>query len=84
MKISIEVDCTPEEFRRAMGWPDVAPLQELMMEKMRESMLPEMENADLDAMMKTWMSGATGVPPSFRKCFGRRPLAAARKNNIYL
>lgn len=79
MKISIEVDCTPEEFRRAMGWPDVAPLQELMMEKMRESMLPEMENADLDAMMKTWMSGATGGAAEFQKMFWKAASGGGEK-----
>ena len=28
MKINVEVDCTPEEARRAMGLPDLAPVHE--------------------------------------------------------
>ncbi|MDE0880583.1 MAG: DUF6489 family protein, partial [Sphingomonas bacterium] len=28
MKVNVEVDCTPEEARRAMGLPDLAPIHE--------------------------------------------------------
>ena len=29
MKVTIEVDCTPEEARRMMGLPDLTPLRKL-------------------------------------------------------
>jgi len=38
MKVTIDVDMTPEEARKMMGLPDVAPLQEAMMEKMKAQM----------------------------------------------
>ena len=38
MKITINVDCTPEEARRYMGLPDVAPMQEAVLRKMQEQM----------------------------------------------
>ncbi|HEX7848803.1 MAG TPA: DUF6489 family protein, partial [Sphingomonas sp.] len=28
MKINVEVDCTPEEARRAVGLPDLTPIHE--------------------------------------------------------
>ena len=28
MKVNIEVDCTPDEARRFLGLPDVAPMQQ--------------------------------------------------------
>lgn len=31
MKITIDVDCTPDEARRFLGLPDVAPMQEALM-----------------------------------------------------
>jgi hypothetical protein len=36
MKISIEVDCTPEEARRFLGLPDVAPMQAALVEEMQK------------------------------------------------
>ena len=35
MKITVDVDCTPEEARRFMGLPDLAPLHEAYLAKMR-------------------------------------------------
>ena len=38
MKVTIDFDMTPEEARKMMGLPDIAPLQEAMMEKMKTQM----------------------------------------------
>lgn len=59
MKINVEVDCTPEEARRAMGLPDLTPLHDRYVAMMMETMetmegggvRPEM----LEAMLKNWM-----------------------------
>ena len=37
MKVTIEVDCTPEEARQMMGLPDLTPLHEMYLAKMREA-----------------------------------------------
>jgi len=53
MKINLEVDCTPEEARRAMGLPDLTPLHDLYLSRLKETMeggSPEM----LDAIVKNW------------------------------
>ncbi|MBW6524226.1 hypothetical protein KZ810_12020 [Sphingomonas sp. RHCKR47] len=55
MKVTIEVECTPEEARRAMGLPDLSPLHDHYLARMREAMdhggvSPEAINA----MMKNW------------------------------
>ena len=31
MKINIEMDCTPEEFRQCFGLPDLRPIQEAVL-----------------------------------------------------
>ena len=46
MKIKLDLDATPEELRRFFGLPDVTPLQEEMMEKIREKMLEGAEGFD--------------------------------------
>jgi len=38
MKFTVNFDMTPEEARKMMGMPDVAPLQEAMMDKMKAQM----------------------------------------------
>lgn len=55
MKVTIEIDCTPEEARRTMGLPDLTLLHDRYLQLMGEAidgqmMRPEM----LEAMMKSW------------------------------
>jgi Family of unknown function (DUF6489) len=37
MKVTVEVDCTPEEGRRFLGLPDVVPMQQAAMEKLHSA-----------------------------------------------
>ncbi len=55
MKITIEVDCTPEEARGFLGFPDVAPMQAAVMEELGKRMGAGLEAMDPETLMKTWM-----------------------------
>lgn len=55
MKISIDVDCTPEEARRFLGLPDVAPMQAEMMQAMHKRMMSGLEAMEPDQILKTWL-----------------------------
>lgn len=55
MKITITIDCTPEEARRYMGLPDVAPMQEAMLNQMQEQMMSNLSSMQPTEMMKTWL-----------------------------
>jgi hypothetical protein len=55
MKVNIEMEMTPEEARRFMGLPDIAPLQKKMMEDMQARMKTAFDAGDPEAMMKAWM-----------------------------
>ena len=55
MKVTIDIDCSPEEARAFMGLPDVAPMQKAVMDKMQEEMLSKMKMLDAETMFKTWM-----------------------------
>ncbi len=46
MKINIEFDLTPAEFRAIFGLPDVQPLHKEVMEKIREKMIASVDNYD--------------------------------------
>ncbi len=54
MKFTVDVDCTPEEARRFLGLPDLSPVHEAYIEKMKafvtEGATPEM----FGDVMKAW------------------------------
>lgn len=55
MKVTIEVDCTPEEARRTMGLPDLTPLHDHFLSRMREMMDGHGPSPELvAAMFKSW------------------------------
>lgn len=55
MKVTIDVDCSPEEARRFFGLPDVAPLQQIMMDEIQRRMLAGLDSMEPEALMKTWL-----------------------------
>ncbi len=55
MKVTIEVDCTPEEARRFMGLPDVTPLHEEMIKHMSDSMAASLPSMDPTKIAEMWM-----------------------------
>lgn len=60
MKVTINVECSPEEARTFFGLPDVKPMQEAMMTEMQDRMKAGMSSMDMDNLMKMWMPG--GAP----------------------
>ena len=55
MKITFDIDCTPEEARQFLGLPNIAPIQDKMMKEMENRMVESMQNLDPETFMKTWM-----------------------------
>jgi len=55
MKITVDVDCTPEEARRLMGLPDMAAIHEAYTERMRKLIDEGVTPDTLEAMMRSWM-----------------------------
>ncbi|HLY46570.1 MAG TPA: DUF6489 family protein [Stellaceae bacterium] len=55
MKISLDIDCTPDELRGFFGLPDVKPLQERMLKEVEERMRANVQALDPEAMLKTWL-----------------------------
>lgn len=54
MKITVNVDCTPEEARAFLGLPDVQPLQEAVMAQMQERVVNSLNAMDPESLLKTW------------------------------
>ncbi|ASG19425.1 MULTISPECIES: DUF6489 family protein [Nitrospirillum] len=55
MKITVDVDCTPEEARAFLGLPDVKPMQDALMRQMQDRMSANLAAMDPDALLKTWL-----------------------------
>ena len=55
MKFIFDVECTPEEARRFLGLPDLAPMQEKMMKELEDRMAENLRALDPETLVKTWM-----------------------------
>ncbi|HEY3947942.1 DUF6489 family protein [Phenylobacterium sp.] len=67
MKMTIEVDCTPEEARRFLGLPDVSALNDQLVSEMSKRVEANMALVSPDELMKNWMSFGQGAQEQFRK-----------------
>jgi len=55
MKISIDIDCSPQEARTFFGLPDIEPLQQEMLEQIRAKMQEGAAGFDPATFMKPFM-----------------------------
>ena len=69
MKVNVEVDATPEELRRFMGWPDVQPLHEEMLNTIRERMHAGSEGYDPLSLMASFMPSQMQNMEGFQRAF---------------
>lgn len=67
MKMTLNVECTPEEARRFVGLPDVTPLNEMLVREMTDRAAENMKLMSPDTMMKSWMSFGGQAQDSFMK-----------------
>jgi hypothetical protein len=56
MKINVEVDCTPEEARRAMGLPDLSPVHDRYVQMMMEAIEKQGTPEGVADMVRNWGS----------------------------
>jgi hypothetical protein len=68
MKVTVEVDCTPEEARRFLGLPDVVPVQRVLMEKLQQRMESAVEATTPEALLKMWVPMA---PDQMQQAFAK-------------
>lgn len=54
MKVTVDVDCTPEEARRFLGLPDLSPVHHVYVEKMQKAIADGLTAEGLLETMKQW------------------------------
>ena len=69
MKVSIDVECTPEEARAFFGLPDVRPIQESMMAQMQAQMEKAAANLDPETAFKALFPLQSGGVAEMQKAF---------------
>lgn len=55
MKVSIDIECTPEEARAFFGLPDVGPMQQALMKDLEDRMRANLAAMEPEALFKTWL-----------------------------
>ena len=62
MKVTFDIDCTPEEARRFFGLPDLTPVHDAYLERMTKLVSEGVTPAVVADMMKSWSPmGETGT-----------------------
>ena len=54
MNVSMNIDCTPEEARRLMGLPDLQPLHDLYLDRLKETMTDGITPEVMEKMFRAW------------------------------
>ncbi|MEO1194184.1 MAG: DUF6489 family protein [Pseudomonadota bacterium] len=62
MKIKLDIDCTPKEARDFLGLPDVAPMQDRLLQALEERLKAGLSGQEAAELWKTWMPLATSFP----------------------
>jgi hypothetical protein len=65
MKFEVEIEATPAEARSFLGLPDLTPLHEAWVERMKAFTMDGPSADDWQKLMKTWTSGVPGMTEGF-------------------
>jgi hypothetical protein len=55
VKITVDIDCTPEEARTFLGLPDLKPMQEELMREVQARMTANLKAMEPEEMMRLWL-----------------------------
>ena len=69
MKVTINIDCTPQEARAFLGLPDVDSLQKSMMERIEAEMAKAMTGVDPQTLFEQWMPAGFKGMEQMQKSF---------------
>ena len=69
MKMHLEIDCTPEEARRAMGLPDLSPVHERYVAVLQEAMAGQVRPEAIETMMRSWAPMGEAGMAMWRRMF---------------
>ena len=57
MQVNVTFDCTPQEARSFLGLPDMAPLHDIYIDKMKSLAAEGVSSEDVERLYRMWGSG---------------------------
>jgi len=78
MKISVDVEITPEELRRFFGLPDLSPAQDLIVERITRQVEKGLDANLVPAVMRSIIAGGIQSWESYQKLVTGMLSAASR------
>lgn len=81
MKIRLEVDLTPAELRQSFGLPDVAGLQEDVIQYVRDKIEAGVDIGEAISMVKSLVPEGVQAPARVQKMFGKAFSKLARSGD---
>ena len=77
MKITVDVECTAAEARAFLGLPEVAPMQEALMQQVQDRMTSNMQALDIDNLVRSWLPMGVQGMEQIQKAFWAAAAGAA-------
>ena len=69
MKIKIEFDLTPEEFRRSLGLPDIAGLQEEALSLLKSRLGDDLDDIKVSSLVESWFTQGLAASRKVQELF---------------
>jgi hypothetical protein len=69
LKITVNIDCTPEEARAFFGLPDVRSMQERLVKEMEQRLSASLQAMSPESMLQSWMTGLRSLGELREKFF---------------
>lgn len=78
MRLTMNVDCTPEEARSFLGLPDISELNAMMVERVKTKAEDNLDLLDPNEMMKGWMNFGGMMQEQFAAAMTNAATSTAR------
>lgn len=78
MKVTFDIDCTPQEARAFLGLPDLAPLHDVYLDRMKSYVTEGVGPADFEKLARSWMPGIADNLETWRNSFWSAAMAGPK------
>ena len=69
MKIKLEFDLTPREFRESLGLPDISGLQEKALSALQSRITTDLKDVNIPEIVETWLGQGLATSRQIQKLF---------------
>jgi hypothetical protein len=69
MKIRVEFELTPQEFRESLGLPNISALQDEALAMLKDRITSDVENIDVAHIIESWFSQGIAVSRKVQELF---------------